>query len=208
MTISGWGLVVLIVIVLAIVIEAWRQRRVMGRASGRPNLLGVGALELQRMLEPERKVEVMVQQARGEERADPAYAPDEESDLPPQEDNMIARIWHGWTSVENAERYRTLLEEQIFPEIAAKGVPGYRGIELLTRRSGPDEMEFVTVMWFDSWDAVKRFAGGEDYERAWVPPRAREVLARFDERSAHYELARRLIYFTEPGGRDTYLERP
>jgi hypothetical protein len=48
-------------------------------------------------------------------------------------------------------------------------------------------------MWFDSWEAVKQFAG-EDYERAYVPPKAREVLARFDERSQHYEIKERLEY--------------
>ncbi len=47
-------------------------------------------------------------------------------------------------------------------------------------------LEFATVMWFDSIASVKAFAG-EDYELAVVPPRARALLAHFDERSAHYE---------------------
>jgi hypothetical protein len=54
-------------------------------------------------------------------------------------------------------------------------------------------VEFVTIMWFDSWDAVKQFSG-EDYERAYVPSKAREVLARFDERSQHYEIKEHLDY--------------
>jgi antibiotic biosynthesis monooxygenase (ABM) superfamily enzyme len=99
---------------------------------------------------------------------------------------MIGRIWHGWTTPENAEAYEGLLKREIFPEIAAKKVPGYRGIQLL-RRLLDEEVEFITIMWFDSWDAVKQFAG-EDYERAYVPAKAREVLARFDERSQHYEI--------------------
>jgi hypothetical protein len=48
-------------------------------------------------------------------------------------------------------------------------------------------------MWFDSWDAVRQFAG-EYYERAYVPPAAREVLARFDEHSQHYEIKESLEY--------------
>lgn len=64
--------------------------------------------------------------------------------------------------------------------------PGYRGIQLL-RRSLEGEVEFITVMWFDSLDAVREFAG-EDYEAAVVPPKARQVLAHFDARSQHYEV--------------------
>ena len=47
-------------------------------------------------------------------------------------------------------------------------------------------------MWFASWDAVRQFAG-EDYERRMFPA-AREVLARFDERSQHYEIKESLEY--------------
>jgi antibiotic biosynthesis monooxygenase (ABM) superfamily enzyme len=105
---------------------------------------------------------------------------------------VIARVWHGWTTPDNADAYETLLRTEIFPGISAKGVAGYRGIRLL-RRALAEEVEFVTIMWFDSWDAVKQFSG-DDYERAYVPSRAREVLARFDERSQHYEIKERLDY--------------
>lgn len=105
---------------------------------------------------------------------------------------MITPIWHGWTSAENADRYEQLLREEIFPGISAKRVAGYHGIQLLRRPSG-GEVEFITIMWFDSLDAVRRFAG-EDYERAYVPAKAREVLARFDQRSQHYEVRERLEY--------------
>ena len=105
---------------------------------------------------------------------------------------MIGRIWHGWTKPENADKYEQLLKEEIFPGIAAKKVTGYKGIQLF-RRPLDNEIEFVTIMWFDSWEAVKQFAG-EDYEQAYVPPKAREVLERFDERSQHYEIRERLEY--------------
>lgn len=98
---------------------------------------------------------------------------------------MITRIWHGWTTPENAPAYEQLLRDEIFASIAARKLPGYGGISLGRRRSG-DEIEFVTIMWFETLDAVRAFAG-EDYERAVVPPRARAVLKHFDERSEHYE---------------------
>ncbi|MEZ4588099.1 MAG: hypothetical protein R2909_17110 [Gemmatimonadales bacterium] len=99
---------------------------------------------------------------------------------------MIVRIWHGWTTPANADTYERLLNEEIFPGIEAKNVAGYRGIQLLRRVVG-DEVEFVTVMRFDSLDAVRAFAG-EDHETAYVPQKARAVLARFDARSQHYEV--------------------
>ncbi|HTN83648.1 MAG TPA: antibiotic biosynthesis monooxygenase [Sorangium sp.] len=99
---------------------------------------------------------------------------------------MVRRIWHGWTSPENADTYEALLRNEIFPAILAKQVRGFRRIELLRRPLG-DEVEFVTIMWYDSIEAVKKFAG-EDHETAYVPAKARAVLARFDARSQHYEL--------------------
>ncbi len=106
---------------------------------------------------------------------------------------MIGRIWRGWTQPENADKYETLLREEIFPGIAAKNVEGYREIQLFRRPASDGTVEFITIMWFDSWEAVKRFAG-EDYETAYVPAKAREVLDRFDERSTHYEVKQRLTY--------------
>jgi heme-degrading monooxygenase HmoA len=105
---------------------------------------------------------------------------------------MIARLWHGWTTLENADIYEKLLKTEIFPGIAAKGVTGYRGIRLL-RREHSGEAEFITLMEFDSWKAVRQFAG-QDYEQAYVPSKAREVLARFDERSRHYEIRENINY--------------
>ncbi len=99
---------------------------------------------------------------------------------------MISRIWHGWTTPGNADTYEALLKSEIFTGIQNRQIPGYRGIQLFRREVG-DEVEFITVMWFDSLDAVRIFAG-EDYEVAVVPPKAREVLSRFDARSQHYEV--------------------
>jgi len=99
---------------------------------------------------------------------------------------MISRIWHGWTTPENAEPYEALLKEEIFTGIQDRRIPGYRGIQLLRRTAG-DEVEFVTIMRFDDLEAVCRFAGA-DYEVAVVPPKARAILSHFDERSQHYEV--------------------
>jgi heme-degrading monooxygenase HmoA len=99
---------------------------------------------------------------------------------------MICRIWHGWTSPANADAYEQLLRTEIFHGIAARDIRGYQGIELL-RRPAADAVEFVTLMWFESLDAVQAFAG-PDYEVAVVPAAARPLLQRSDARSAHYEV--------------------
>ncbi|MCL4561578.1 MAG: antibiotic biosynthesis monooxygenase [Chloroflexi bacterium] len=105
---------------------------------------------------------------------------------------MISRIWHGWTTPENADTYENLLKEEIFVGIHDRQIPGYRGIQLF-RRSVDEEVEFITVMWFDTLEAVRQFAG-DDYEAAVVPPSARKVLAHFDDRSQHYEVcAERMV---------------
>ena len=98
---------------------------------------------------------------------------------------MIVRIWRGWTTLQNADAYEQIVSTQVLPEIAARDLPGYHGAYLL-RRELSEEVEFSTIMLFDSIDNVRRFTG-EDYEVAHLPPQARAVLSRFDDRSAHYE---------------------
>lgn len=104
----------------------------------------------------------------------------------------IKRIWHGWTTPENAAAYENLLRTEIFPGIEAKFIPGYRSIELLKRDRG-DEVEFITIMTFDRLQNVIDFQG-EDYRRAYVPDAVREVLARWDESSQHYEDVESRVY--------------
>ena len=99
---------------------------------------------------------------------------------------MICRIWHGWTAQVDADAYERLLRNEIFIGIEGRKITGYLGIELLRADRGI-EVEFVTLMWFESLEAVGAFAG-KDYEAAVVPPAARALLCRFDSRSAHYEV--------------------
>ncbi len=73
----------------------------------------------------------------------------------------IKRVWHGWTTPENADKYQHLLHHEVFPGIEAKNIPGYQSIELL-RRDVDDEVEFVTIMTFDSLQNIIDFPG-EDY---------------------------------------------
>ncbi len=105
---------------------------------------------------------------------------------------MICRLWRGWTTPENADAYQHVLLEQVIPlRIEARRIAGFRHIDVMRREAG-DEVEFQTLMWFDSLEAVKSFVG-EDYSVSHVPEEARAVLARFDERAAHYEVVDRRV---------------
>ena len=99
---------------------------------------------------------------------------------------MISRVWHGWTAPAKADAYESLLKSEVFLGIKNRQIAGCRGIQLF-RRSLGDEVEFITVMWFDTMEAVRTFAG-QDYEVSVVPQQARALLSRFDQRSQHYEV--------------------
>ena len=103
---------------------------------------------------------------------------------------MIGRIWHGYTTFENANTYEQLLKDEIFINIRNRHIPGFQEIQLF-RQEKDNETEFITIMWFDDLESVKTFAG-ENYEAAVVPPRARAVLSHFDERFQHYEVREKL----------------
>jgi len=99
---------------------------------------------------------------------------------------MICRMWRGWTTPEKANAYERIVRGEVIPEIEARRIPGFRHIDLMRRDLG-DEVEFQTLMWFDSLDSIIAFMGA-DYAVSHVPPAAQAVLKRFDERAAHYEV--------------------
>ena len=105
---------------------------------------------------------------------------------------MIKRIWHGYTTPERADEYEALLRSEVMSGIEGKNIPGLRRFEVL-RRALADEVEFITIMEFETIDDVKTFAGA-DYEACYVPDAARAVLKRFDTRSQHYELLEKRSY--------------
>ena len=99
---------------------------------------------------------------------------------------MICRLWRGWTTPDKAEAYERIVRGEVIPDIDAKRIPGFRHIDLMRRDLG-SEVEFQTLMWFDDIAAIKALTG-EDYSVSHVPPAARALLSRFDERAAHFEV--------------------
>lgn len=100
---------------------------------------------------------------------------------------MIARIWYGWTSRDNADKYEKLLREEVLLEIAKRSIPGYKGAEIFIREADNDEMEFITLLRFETLEAVKIFAGN-DYEQPVIPPECKKLLKRHSEKSRHYRV--------------------
>jgi heme-degrading monooxygenase HmoA len=97
---------------------------------------------------------------------------------------VIARIWHGYTKPEHADAYEAMLKPELLLGISK--AKGYRGSYLL-RREARDEIEFITIMFWDSIDAIRAVVGS-DYETAVVPEERRKYLSRYDAKSAHYEI--------------------
>jgi antibiotic biosynthesis monooxygenase (ABM) superfamily enzyme len=102
---------------------------------------------------------------------------------------MICRVWRGWTTPENAASYQSIVLERVIPAIEARRIPGFHHIDVL-RLDRREEIEFTTMMWFDSIDSVQNFMGA-DYTASHVPAEARAVLARFDAHAEHLEVVDR-----------------
>lgn len=98
----------------------------------------------------------------------------------------VCRQWRGWTTVEQADAYESVVRGAVIPGIEARRVPGFRHIDLM-RRDLRSEVEFQTLMWFDDLAAIRAFVG-DDHEISHVPEAARAVLSRFDERAIHFEV--------------------
>ncbi len=99
---------------------------------------------------------------------------------------LISRVWHGWAAPALADAFESFLRERALPGIHAQDLPGFHGIQLSRRQDG-DEVEFITEMWFDDLEAVKRYAG-EDYSRSTLPPEEAALLSHYDSRVRHYEV--------------------
>jgi heme-degrading monooxygenase HmoA len=97
---------------------------------------------------------------------------------------VIARVWHGHTKPEHADAYESILKPELLPGISK--AKGYRGSYLLRRNVGP-EVEFITIMLWDSIDDIKAVAG-EDYETSIIPEERRQYLSKHEPKAAHYEI--------------------
>jgi len=106
---------------------------------------------------------------------------------------VIARIWHGYTKPEDADAYESMLKPDLLPGISK--VNGYKSSYLLRKDVG-DEVEFITIMLWDSIEAIRNFAG-PNYEASVVPDERRKYLSRHDAQSTHYQLVSSQVASTD-----------
>ena len=100
---------------------------------------------------------------------------------------MIARSWRGAVRSEDAEVYAAYIDETGMRHYAS--TPGNRGAWMLSRELDGGLTEFITFSLWDSYDAVRAFAG-DDYEVARFYPEDDQYLVERDERCHHWEVVR------------------
>ena len=105
---------------------------------------------------------------------------------------MVARIWEGFTTFENAEAYATFLKTEFMPDVEKKNIIGYKKFQLL-RNDEAEEVHFITIMWFENIEQIKQFAG-ENFEKAVVHPTALALLKRYHHYAKHFDLIHELNY--------------
>ena len=109
-----------------------------------------------------------------------------------EKNSKIIRTWKGWTSLENAPIYKDMLVNEVFPAVKKKGVDGLEKVSISVQNKS-NEVEFFLVLQFESLHALKTFEG-ENYEIAYIPDNAKEVLSRYDEKTEHYEFIEELVF--------------
>jgi heme-degrading monooxygenase HmoA len=97
---------------------------------------------------------------------------------------VIARIWNGTAAPEHAEAYVRHLREHTFPQLSS--IAGHRGGYVL-RRAQDDRVDFMVITLWDSFEAIRRFAG-DAADVAVVPPAAQALLASWDARAVHWDV--------------------
>ena len=97
---------------------------------------------------------------------------------------MIARMWKGSALPERADEYEKHLETSVLPEL--RQIDGFQGVQLL-RQDSTETVEFIVLTFWESMDAIRKFAG-EDAEVAVVAPAAQPLFREYDSRVKHLQV--------------------
>jgi hypothetical protein len=100
---------------------------------------------------------------------------------------MIIRMWHGRVATSNSLTYREFLNRRAIPDY--RSVPGNVSVLVLERADG-DVTHFMTLTMWESYEAIRRFAG-ENIETAKYYPEDKDVLLELEPTVVHYEMVGR-----------------
>jgi heme-degrading monooxygenase HmoA len=99
-------------------------------------------------------------------------------------ERLIARIWQGRTEAARAEEYTTYLYEAGIRKIAA--IPGNRGVQMVRSVAG-EFADFEVLSYWDSLDAIRRFAG-DDIAKVRHLPRDPDYMVGMEPVVRHFEV--------------------
>jgi hypothetical protein len=97
---------------------------------------------------------------------------------------VIARVWRGWVHAQDAGAYDRHYRAEVLSRLRA--VNGFGGARLM-RRALDDEVEFMSIAYFEDMDSVRRFAG-DDPEAPVIADEIRTLFIRYDSLVRHYEV--------------------
>ncbi len=97
---------------------------------------------------------------------------------------MIVRVWKAVASAAQADAYPAYFAAVLRSKL--RRIEGCAGARLLRRPVG-EQVEFMVLTQWTSWDAVRAFAGA-DPEVAVVEPQAQVMLVQYDTQVQHFEL--------------------
>lgn len=98
---------------------------------------------------------------------------------------MIARLWSARTNETRHQAYLEHFSKSVLPSL--RMMKGYSGAIVLTREN-TGQIEILVITLWKSLAAIRQFAG-DDIDAAVVDEEAAAVLAEFDRRVRHYEIA-------------------
>ena len=97
---------------------------------------------------------------------------------------MIARIWKGETPESKADQYFDFLKETGIKDY--RQTKGNQGV-LVLRRIREERAEIFLLSLWESWDAIRQFAG-DDVEKAFYYPEDPDYLLTMEPKVEHYEV--------------------
>ncbi|WP_369133555.1 antibiotic biosynthesis monooxygenase [Modestobacter sp. I12A-02662] len=99
---------------------------------------------------------------------------------------MIARIWRGWVRAADRDAYVDYIEATGMAEY--RRTPGNQGAWMLTRDLDDGRTEIVTFSLWESFEAIRAFAGDHVEQAVFYPEDERYLVDR-ETTVSHFDVA-------------------